>query len=70
VHHKVAETDLAAALLMDAINRKVPLPTESNKRLYMIADHLALVIDQRQVSGDPGRATRLARRRGIGMPPS
>jgi hypothetical protein len=70
VHHKVAETDLAAALLMDAISRKVPLPTESNKRLYMIADRLALVIDQRQVSGDAGRATRLARRRGIGMPPS
>ena len=59
VTHKVAETDLAAALLMDAISRKVPLPAESNKRLYMIADHISLVIDQRRAPGD---ATQVRRR--------
>jgi hypothetical protein len=69
VHHHVAETDLAAALLMDSISRKVPLPTESNKRLYMIADHLSLVIDQRHVTGEASRATRLARRRSAGILP-
>jgi hypothetical protein len=69
VHHHVVDTDLAAALLMDAISRKVPLPTEANKRLYMIADHLSLVIDQRHIAGDASRATRLVRRRGAGMPP-
>jgi predicted transcriptional regulator len=64
VTHKVAETDLAAALLMDAISRKVPLPAESNKRLYMVADHISLVIDQRRASADATQVTRQARRRG------
>ena len=64
VTHKVAETDLAAALLMDAISRKVPLPAESNKRLYMIADHISLVIDQRRAGGDATQVNRQARRRG------
>lgn len=68
VTHKVAETDLAAALLMDAISRKVPLPAESNKRLYMIADHISLVIDQRRAAGDATQVTRQARRRGSGAP--
>src|ERR1700744_5669805 len=68
VTHKVAETDLAAALLMDAISRKVPLPAESNKRLYMIADHISLVIDQRRASGDALQVTRQARRRGNTAP--
>jgi len=63
VTHKVAETDLAAALLMDAISRKVPLPAESNKRLYMIADHISLVIDQRRAPADGTQVTRQARRR-------
>jgi hypothetical protein len=63
VTHKVAETDLAAALLMDAISRKVPLPAESNKRLYMIADHISLVIDQRKAAGDATQLMRPARRR-------
>lgn len=64
VTHKVAETDLAAALLMDAISRKVPLPAESNKRLYMIADHISLVIDQRRAATDATQVARQARRRG------
>ena len=68
VTHKVAETDLAAALLMDAISRKVPLPAESNKRLYMIADHISLVIDQRRAPGDATQVTRQARRRGSTAP--
>ena len=68
VYHKVAETDLAAALLMDAITRKVPLPAESNKRLYLIADHISLVIDQGRVSEEAARATRLMRRRNAGPP--
>ncbi len=63
VTHKVAETDLAAALLMDAISRKVPLPAESNKRLYMIADHISLVIDQRRAPGDATQLNRPPRRR-------
>ena len=68
VTHKVAETDLAAALLMDAISRKVPLPAESNKRLYMIADHISLVIDQRRASADATQVMRQARRRGGAAP--
>lgn len=63
VTHRVAETDLAAALLMDAIQRKVPLPAESNKRLYMIADHISLVIDQRRAPEEAGRGPRQPRRR-------
>jgi hypothetical protein len=68
VTHKVAETDLAAALLMDAISRKVPLPAESNKRLYMIADHISLVIDQRRAAGDATQVNRQTRRRGSTAP--
>ena len=68
VTHKVAETDLAAALLMDAISRKVPLPAESNKRLYMIADHISLVIDQRRAAGDATQLNRQVRRRGNTAP--
>jgi hypothetical protein len=68
VTHKVAETDLAAALLMDAITRKVPLPAESNKRLYMIADHVSLVIDQRRAGDDATRGMRPPRRRGPTTP--
>jgi hypothetical protein len=68
VTHKVAETDLAAALLMDAISRKVPLPAESNKRLYMIADHISLVIDQRRAAGDATQVNRQTRRRGSMAP--
>lgn len=64
--HKVAETDLAAALLMDAIARKVPLPAESNKRLYLVADHISLIIDQGRLSPDATGAMRQARRRTIG----
>jgi hypothetical protein len=63
VSHKVAETDLAAALLMDAITRKVPLPADSNKRLYMIADHVSLVIDQRPAGRSARRTGRQTRRR-------
>ena len=68
VTHKVAETDLAAALLMDAISRKVPLPAESNQRLYMIADHISLVIDQRRAAGDATQLNRQVRRRGNTAP--
>jgi|GEM_PF-5353614 hypothetical protein len=68
VCHKVAETDLAAALLMDAIARKVPLPADSNKRLYIVADHVSLVIDQRHLAGESSPATRLMRRRTGGTP--
>jgi hypothetical protein len=63
VRHKVAETDLAAALLMDAVTRKVPLPAESNKRLYLIEDHVSLVVDQRHVAAEASLAARLAHRR-------
>src|ERR1700728_241864 len=68
VTHKVVETDLAAALLMDAITRKVPLPADSEKRLYMIADHVSLVIDQRRTPLDSTNKTRQARRRGGAAP--
>jgi hypothetical protein len=66
VRHNVAETDLAAALLMDAITRKVPLPAESNKRLYLIENHVSLVIDQRHLAVEGSQATRLARPRSVG----
>jgi hypothetical protein len=68
VRHKVGETDLAAALLMDAISRKVPLPADSNKRLYLIEDHVSLVIDQRHLATEASLTTRLARRRSAGSP--
>ena len=68
VTHKVAETDVAAALLMDAIARKVPLPADSNKRLYMIADHISLVIDQGRLRTDTAGKARQARRRGAASP--
>jgi hypothetical protein len=68
VTHKIAETDLAAALLMDAITRKVPLPAEANKRLYMIADHVSLVIDQRRAPDEAENRTRQVRRRNA-VPP-
>ena len=63
VRHNVDETDLAAALLMDAVTRKVPLSAESNKRLYLIEDHVSLVIDQRHLAAEAGLAARPGHRR-------
>jgi hypothetical protein len=68
VTHKIAESDLAAALLMDAMTRKVPLPADAEKRLYMVADHISLVIDQRRVSEETMMRTRQMRRRGSTPP--
>jgi hypothetical protein len=68
VTHKIPDTDLSAALLMDATSRKVPLPGDAEKRLYLVAGHLSLVIDQRRVSDDVTTETRQVRRRGSTPP--
>jgi hypothetical protein len=68
VTHKIPDTDLSAALLMDATSRKVPLPADAEKRLCLVADHLSLVVDQRRVSEDALMQTRQVRRRGSAPP--
>ena len=55
VEHAIAENDLAAALIMDAIKRKIPLPAEADKRLYVIENHVTLIVHKRRTRSDPTR---------------
>ena len=55
VDHEVPEEDLAAALIMDTIKRKIPLPAEADKKLYVIENHVTLIVHKRRTRSDPTR---------------
>jgi hypothetical protein len=44
VEHEISEADLAAAVIMQAINAKVALPAEADKRIAVVEKQVTLVI--------------------------
>ena len=55
VEHEVSEADLAAAVIMQAINAKIPLPAEADKRIVVIEGQITLVIHKRRSKSDASR---------------
>ena len=57
VEHEVSEADLAAAIIMQAIGAKIPLPAEADKRIVVVDNQITLVIHKRRNKVDSGRLT-------------
>lgn len=57
VEHEVSEADLAAAIIMQAIGAKIPLPAEAEKRIVVVEDQITLVIHKRRNKVDASRLT-------------
>lgn len=57
VEHEVSEADLAAAIIMQAIGAKIPLPAEADKRIVVVEDQITLVIHKRRNKVDASRLT-------------
>lgn len=57
VEHEVTEADLAAAIIMQAIGAKIPLPAEADKRIVVVEDQITLVIHKRRNKVDASRLT-------------
>ncbi|GGF35492.1 hypothetical protein GCM10011611_47280 [Aliidongia dinghuensis] len=55
VEHDISEADLAAAIIMQAIGAKIPLPAEADKRIVVIENQITLVIHKRRGKPDSGR---------------
>ena len=55
VEHEITEADLAAAVIMNAIATKIPLPAEADKRILVIENQVTLVIHNRRSKSDSGR---------------
>lgn len=55
VEHEVSEADLAAAVIMQAIGAKIPLPAEADKRIVVVENQITLVIHKRRNKVDAGR---------------
>ena len=55
VEHGISEADLAAAIIMQAITAKIPLPAEADKRILVIENQVTLVIHKRRNKMDAGR---------------
>jgi hypothetical protein len=55
VEHEVSEADLAAAVIMQAITAKIPLPAEADKRITVIEGQITLVIHKRRSKSDASR---------------
>src|ERR1700759_4655031 len=48
VEHEISEADLAAAVIMQAISTKIPLPAEAEKRILVVENQDTLVIPKRR----------------------
>lgn len=55
VEHEISEADLAAAIIMQAIGAKIPLPAEADKRILVLENQVTLVIHKRRNKMDSGR---------------
>ncbi|HEV2673431.1 MAG TPA: hypothetical protein VGV37_02750 [Aliidongia sp.] len=55
VEHEISEADLAAAVIMQAIGAKIPLPAEAEKKITVVEDQVTLVIHKRRNKSDAGR---------------
>ena len=65
VEHEVSEADLAAAIIMQAIGAKIPLPAEAEKRIVVVEDQITLVIHKRRNKVDASRLTAPRARSGV-----
>jgi hypothetical protein len=55
VEHEISEADLAAAIIMQAIGAKIPLPAEADKRILVVENQVTLVIHKRRNKMDSSR---------------
>jgi hypothetical protein len=55
VEHEISEADLAAAIIMQAIGAKIPLPAEADKRVLVVENQVTLVIHKRRNKMDSSR---------------
>jgi len=55
VDHEISESDLAAAIIMQAIAAKIPLPAEAEKRILVLENQVTLVIHTRRNKIDSDR---------------